>query len=121
VVKRIYHKELAAGRWKELSLIEQLGNIGSEVGRTFKYFKQNDKLNFEISFEKALELFDLTLDDERWKNMTNKIAETRELFCSLAGNTVMTDKLEKEMNKLDEYFLRTGAIANEKRHRARNQ
>lgn len=66
VGKRIYHKQLAAGRWKELSLIEQLGNIGSEVSRTFRNFKQNDKGGFDISFEKAIELFDLTLDDERW-------------------------------------------------------
>ena len=25
------HQDLAAGRWKELSLMEQLANIGSEV------------------------------------------------------------------------------------------
>ena len=118
--KRIYHKELAAGRWKELSLIEQMGNIGSEVGRTFKYFKQNDKIGFEISFEKAIELFDLTLDDERWKDKINKITETRELFCSLVTNTIYTDELEKKMNNLDDYFLRIGAIANEKRHKNRN-
>jgi hypothetical protein len=27
------HRELAAGRWQTLSLAEQLGNVGSEVGR----------------------------------------------------------------------------------------
>lgn len=25
------HRELASGRWNELSLVEQLGHIGSEV------------------------------------------------------------------------------------------
>ena len=29
--EKIYHKELAAGGWKKLSLIEQMGNIGSEM------------------------------------------------------------------------------------------
>jgi len=28
------HRELAAGRWFELSLVEQLANIGSEIERT---------------------------------------------------------------------------------------
>lgn len=28
------HQNLARGRWFELSLAQQLGNIGSEVGRT---------------------------------------------------------------------------------------
>jgi hypothetical protein len=105
---------------KNYLFVEQMGNIGSEVGRTIKYFKKGDKKSFTIAFEKALELFDFTLEDERWHDRRKKIGEIRELFCSLAGNTVMTDKLEKEMNKLYEYFLRIGAIANEKRYRARN-
>ncbi len=117
--KKIYHKELAAGRWKELSFIEQMGNIGSEVGRTFIYFKQNDKKNFIISREKAMELFDLTLEDERWENKKEKIIKTKEMFCSLISDTNLTEELDKKMNNLDEYFLRIGAIANEKRHRSR--
>jgi len=32
-MKQFMHKELAEGRWFQLSLMEQLGNIGSEVGR----------------------------------------------------------------------------------------
>ncbi len=27
------HKELASGRWAQLSFVEQMGNIGSEVER----------------------------------------------------------------------------------------
>ncbi len=29
----VQHRDLAAGRWWELSLAEQLGNVGSEVSR----------------------------------------------------------------------------------------
>jgi hypothetical protein len=29
----MYHQELADGRWQEMSLMQQLGNIGSEVSR----------------------------------------------------------------------------------------
>jgi hypothetical protein len=118
--KKIYHKKLAAGRWKELSFEDQMGNIGSEVGRTFRYFKQNDKKRFSIAFEMALELFDLTFDDERWQVRRKEIARTRELFCSLVVDTTLTDELEKEMNSFDEYFLWYGALANEKRHKSIN-
>ena len=30
------HKDLAAGRWKELPLFEQMSNIGSEVERALE-------------------------------------------------------------------------------------
>ena len=29
----VQHRELAGGRWKQLSFIEQMGKIGSEVER----------------------------------------------------------------------------------------
>ncbi len=31
------HKDLAAGRWSQLSLIEQMANIGSEVERALNW------------------------------------------------------------------------------------
>jgi len=120
--KKIYHKELAAGRWKELSFIEQMGNIGSEVGRAFRYFKERDEQRFSIAFEMAMELFELTLQDERWMglNTEKEVIRTRDLFCTLVKNTGLTNELEKEMNSLDDYFLWYGALANEIRHRSRN-
>lgn len=110
--EKIYHKDLASGRWKEFSLVEQLGNIGSEVGRAIKYFKNGDRKSFTIAFEKALELFDLTLDDNRWKGRRKEIARGREVFCSLLFNTTLTDGLKKELDSFDEYFLQFGVLAN---------
>lgn len=37
----IAHRELAAGRWWQLSLCEQMGNIGSDVGRAVKWTGKN--------------------------------------------------------------------------------
>lgn len=58
------HRDLAAGRWWQLSLFEQLGNIGSEVSRSVKWTGRNDQLA-RGALERALELFDLTLADPR--------------------------------------------------------
>jgi hypothetical protein len=113
--EKIYHKELAGGGWKRLSLVEQMGNIGSEVGRTIKYFKQGDKKSSTIAFEKALELFDLTLDDNRWKGRRKEIVRSREVFCSLLFDATLTNELQKELDSLDEYFLWFGIAANAKK------
>jgi hypothetical protein len=36
------HQTLSAGRWQSLTLVEQLGNVGSEVGRAIRA-KAQDK------------------------------------------------------------------------------
>ena len=57
----IQHKELAAGRWEEMSLCEQMANIGSEVSLTIKWKEKNNPEQSQKAFERALELIDITL------------------------------------------------------------
>ncbi len=47
-------------RWARLNILEQMGNIGSEVGRTLK-LKQRDE-DFEPALIRALDLFDATVE-----------------------------------------------------------
>ncbi|MEK6616106.1 MAG: hypothetical protein AABZ32_08360 [Bacteroidota bacterium] len=61
------HQSMAAGKWSEYSLCEQMGNIGSEVGRANRWKEKDQKL-FEGAVFRAIELIDLTLSDVRWKN-----------------------------------------------------
>ena len=76
----VIHKNLAEGGWQKLSLAEQLGNIGSEVSRVAKWESKDDKLLWGAA-ERALELFDLTLEDPRWNGRHREIARAREVFC----------------------------------------
>jgi len=76
----LIHANLGKGRWFELSLAEQLGNIGSEVFRASHAEGKDEKL-FWAAIERALELFDLTLEDPRWKGRRREIARAREVFC----------------------------------------
>lgn len=55
------HKQLAAGRWKELSFFEQMANIGSEIERTITWGKKDNSKYSQLAFERALELLDLTI------------------------------------------------------------
>lgn len=72
-------------RWKKLSLIEQMANIGSEVYRTIKWKNNKDFAN--KAFERALELFDLTMMDPKNRKRLKEVARARELFADyIVGN-----------------------------------
>ena len=75
------HVGLAGGRWAELTLVEQLANIGSEVGRAAQARASGADRRFESAIGRALELFDLTLADGRWRGRRREIARARELVC----------------------------------------
>lgn len=64
-----------------MSLMEQLANIGSEVGRARIYQDKNDKERLQNAFERGLELFDLTLGDPRWRGRLKEIGRARDVFC----------------------------------------
>jgi hypothetical protein len=73
-MSHVQHRDLAAGRWAQLSLAEQLGNIGSEISRTVKWSGRNAALA-RGAFERALELIDLTLDDPRHRQSVARLRE----------------------------------------------
>lgn len=97
----VFHKELAQGRWFTFSLAEQLANIGSEVGRAALWQDKN-KEHFDNAVMRALELFDLTLSDTRWKGRLKEIARAREIFCDavLGGQ-----QYKSTLKSFEQYFF----------------
>lgn len=94
------HVDSAKGRWQTLSLAEQMGNIGSEINRALK-FQEKNKQRFENAVDRALDLFDLTIEDPRWRNRLKEITRVREIFC----NTVFGDgEYNTSLDKLNHYF-----------------
>ncbi|MHB8893754.1 MAG: hypothetical protein ACYC99_01070 [Candidatus Geothermincolia bacterium] len=71
------HRELAAGRWFELPLVEQMANIGSEIERTISWRDRNAK-NSEAAFDRGLELLDLTIADPRHRRRLRELTRLRE-------------------------------------------
>ncbi|MXW17148.1 MAG: hypothetical protein F4123_13865 [Gemmatimonadetes bacterium] len=81
---RTLHKRAAAGAWAHLELIEQLGNVGTEVDRTIRAHEAGRTSRFDSALERALELFDLTASDPRWHgHRCQEILRAREEFCRL--------------------------------------
>ena len=98
----IQHKELASGRWQGLSLVEQLGNIGSEIHRAVM-FKEKDETRFVGACDRALELMDFTLGDHRWNiSRLRELARIREMICdAMLGGKEYGSTFEY----LDNYFF----------------
>ncbi|MBI4915368.1 MAG: hypothetical protein HY825_05920 [Acidobacteria bacterium] len=71
------HPSLAAGRWFELSLVEQMAHVGSEIERTISWRGRNEK-NSATAFDRGLELLDLTLADPRRRRQLRELARLRE-------------------------------------------
>lgn len=102
-MRNFQHKELAAGGWRKLTLLEQLANIGSEVSRAYRWQEKDNKL-FEGAMERALELFDLTLEDPRWRKRgaLGEIARVRELFLRAAFRE--EESYNTSLDDLNRYF-----------------
>lgn len=82
------HRDLDL-RWQELSLAEQLGNIGSEISRTAKWTSR-DPDRARAALFRALDLFDLTLADPRHRETParlREIARAREVVVDLFYGT----------------------------------
>lgn len=75
----IQHKNLASGNWNDLRLVEQLANIGSEVVRTINWKNKGNAEYAQMAFERALELFDLTLADPKNRKRLKEVARAREV------------------------------------------
>ena len=93
----------AAGQWPQLSLVEQLANVGSEVERAIRARESGQESRFEHALARALELFDLTAADGRWRGPRRReVLRAREEFCRLFYGT---DVAPGSARGLSSYFL----------------
>ena len=98
-------------KWGTLTLAEQLGNIGSEVGRAVKWQNKDEK-SFWGAVTRALELFDLTQMDERWKGRQLEIGRAREVF---ADAVLGGQEYKSSLADIERYFMRFALLAQERR------
>ncbi len=97
-----HHKELADGRWRTLSFVEQMANIGSEVERFLNWRAKNHQEYSAKAFERALELIDLTLDANRQRGRLREVARVRE---ALGDSFTGTSRYVFSEDSWRKYFL----------------
>lgn len=100
-MNNIFHTGLEE-RWNQFTLIEQMANIGAEVGRTIKW---KSKGNLEMSrnaFYRCLELLDITVSDKKNKKSLKEILRVREALVDF----VMGENIYKSSDKIwEKYFF----------------
>lgn len=97
-------------RWMAFSLMEQMGNVGSEVGRTIRAHASMTPARFDQALARALELFDLTASDPRWFGARRReICRAREEFCRLFFDESVD---AGSAAGLERYFLHFAVVAN---------
>lgn len=94
-------------RWLTLSLAQQFGNIGSEVGRAAKW-QGKDESSFWGAVTRATELLDLTQMDKRWEKRRLEIGRAKEVFADavLGGH-----EYQSNLNDLEKYFMPFALVA----------
>jgi len=106
------HRDLAGGRWASFSLAEQMGNIGSEVDRAFRARSRGDAARADAAFARALELFDLSGADDRWRgHRRREQRRARELFCATFLSDASDAAAADDAAFLSRYFLQFAVAA----------
>ena len=67
-----------------MTIVEQMANVGSEVERSIRAHEAGQESRWRNALARALELFDLTAADDRWRGPRRReILRAREEFCRL--------------------------------------
>lgn len=66
-------------RWRQLTLMEQMANIGSEVCRAINWKKVNQE-DALMAYYRALELWQLTLADPKNRGRLKEVNRAKEMF-----------------------------------------
>ena len=89
------YKNLAGGRWQKLTFFEQMANVGSEVERAIKWKNKGNAGYSRMAFERALELLDLTIANEKGyihlRELT-RVGETLADYFAFENSYNSTDK-----------------------------
>lgn len=106
------HHTLAAGRWNGLRLVDQLANVGSEVERALLAHEQGRAERRDRALDRALELFDLTAADDRWRGPRRReTLRAREQLCRI----FFAEDAEPDLaDYLRRYFLQFAIAARSK-------
>jgi hypothetical protein len=98
------HKNLAAGRWKTLTLFERMANIGGEVERALTWRAKGNIEYSNKAFERALELVDLSLEYSQNPRHLKELARLREALVDYFHGTNEFGSTESSWRKYFSHF-----------------
>ena len=95
-------------KWAKMTIFEQMGNIYSEVGRSFSANKRGDTLLAEAATVRAIDLFDATTEVlvAQKSPRTKEVLRAKDQYLSV----LYGDKAGDEQ-AIDNYFLQFAIAA----------
>jgi len=101
-------------RWAKMSIFDQMGNISSEVGRSFIARRHDNDVDCMLAVERAIELFDATI----MALIANKSPKSREVLRAKESylNSIFGDTYQPENDaSLERYFMQFAVASRLKR------
>ena len=92
------------GRWAQLTFDEQMGNIGSEVGRAIAARRAGKALREERAIARAIDLFSATVEiwiDTPYAYRLKEVLRARDEFLRLFYDRTFDD----DADNIERYFL----------------
>ncbi len=92
--------------WQSMTIFDQMGNIGSEVGRALGAKKRGDIRSMQGAFYRGLDLIDATTEGlvAQKSPRVKEVLRAREVF----AESILTDN---EDPTLEEYFMEFAVVA----------
>lgn len=97
-------------RWAELDIFNQMGNIYSEVGRSFKTKGQENSTDHTEAISRAIDLFDASIRIliARSSPQAKEVLRAKEQFLDLAFDDKATPM---SIQSLNQYFMHFAVAA----------
>lgn len=95
--------------WAKLNIFEQMGSIGSEVGRAIKAKRDGDEARFKGALTRALDLFEATIDVlvSQKSGRVREVLVAREQFLNLFFGQAPAG----DASKIEKYFMQFAIAA----------
>ena len=97
-------------RWKQLTFCEQMGNIGSEVGRAIIAHRNGDDARETRAIDRAIDLFSATIDAQintKYSYRLKEVLRSRDEFLRLFYDGTF----EEDADNIERYFMNFACLA----------
>ena len=101
----LLHKDLSQEDWSQMSLPEQMMNIGSEISRALNWKQKNNQERSKNATYRALELIDLTLVSTSGVCRLREITRLRETIVDYFFYDNIYSSTEKQLRSYFDCFL----------------
>ena len=97
-------------RWSKMSIFDQMGNIGSEVGRSFSAKRRGDDAGCAQAVGRAIDLFDATVSSLiASKSIRSKeVLRAKEVYLSAIFDKALPGEDDQ---RVEQYFMQYAIAA----------